>query len=146
MKWGAWLYCASVKTIKHFEDSTTMSWYPVVRRNLRIFAIPRTRRGLREHPLLDGGDGPNVLESVFHVSDFGNGTPYPLFLSWWWLLLRNTSRLCLGFLWYISFSLRFFPRQFVQGCYVQKLHHAPAFSQMWVPQRNHLFLDPRLPR
>ena len=50
-----------------------MSWYPVVRRNLRIFEIPRTRRGLREHPLLDGGDGPNVLESVFHVSDLVMG-------------------------------------------------------------------------
>ena len=54
----------------------------MVRGNLGIFAIPRTRRGLREHPLLDGGEGPNVLELVFRVSDFGNGTPYPLFLSW----------------------------------------------------------------
>ena len=55
---------------------------PVVRGNLGIFAIPRILRGLREHPLLDGGTVPSILKWVFHVSDLGNGTPYPFFLSW----------------------------------------------------------------
>ena len=40
---------------------------PVVRDALGIFLTPRIHRGLQGHWLLDAGDAPTVLESVFHV-------------------------------------------------------------------------------
>ena len=89
---------------------------------------------------------PSVVEWVFHVSDFGNGTSCPLFLSWWLSLWRNTSHLCFGYVRQIAFSLPSFPRQFFPDFHISPsfLHHAPGFSQVWVPQGNHPSLDPPL--